>query len=329
MDANPFHLGEREAQALAGVQPPGASIRSFMPDQHRMFFAQLPLLLAGVADQAGWPVATALASPPGFVSSPDPCVLHIAAVPALADPATSGLWAGVPIGLLGIDLGTRRRNRANGTVTALGMDGITVSVLQSFGNCPQYIQTRDAKDAEEPARSASVECLAGLDRAAQAIVVGADTFFVASGSGGRGGEAGGMDVSHRGGRPGFVRVDGDVLTIPDFRGNRYFNTLGNLLLNPRVGLLFIDFTTGDLLQLQGCAEIVWDGEEVRSFVGAERLWRVRVTAGWRRRAVLPVRWTFRDYAPTTERTGAWNTAAGMGCEGGAIELLGNRRKAGT
>ena len=42
-----------------------------------------------------------------------------------------------------------------------------------------------------------------------------------------------MDISHRGGRPGFVRVDGDVLTIPDFRGNRYFNTLSNLLLEQR------------------------------------------------------------------------------------------------
>jgi len=320
MDADPFHVGEREAQVLAGVQPPGASIRSSMPDQHRIFFAQLPLLLAGLADKAGWPLATALAGPPGFTSSPDPGVLHIAALPDLADPAASGLQVGVPIGLLGIDLGTRRRNRANGIVTALGMDGVTVSVLQSFGNCPQYIQTRNTKDAGEPACPEAVECLAGLDRVAQAIVVSADTFFVASGSGGRGGEAGGMDVSHRGGRPGFVRVNGDVLTIPDFRGNRYFNTLGNLLLNPRVGLLFIDFTTGDLLQLQGRAEIVWDGEEVRSFTGAERLWRVRVTAGWRRRAVLPLRWTFRDYAPTTERTGAWNTVAAMECGSGAIEF---------
>ena len=308
MDTDPFHMGEHEAQALAGVQPPGASIRSVMPDQHRVFFAQLPLLLAGVADMEGWPVATALAGPPGFVSSPDPRVLHIATVPDPADPATSGLRAGVPIGLLGIDLGTRRRNRANGTITALDTGGITVGVLQSFGNCPQYIQTRDAEDAEEPARLAAVECLTGLDRVAQAMVAGADTFFVASGSGGREGKAGGMDVSHRGGRPGFVRVDGDALTIPDFRGNRYFNTLGNLLLDPRVGLLFIDFVTGDLLQLQGCAEVVWDGEEVRSFAGAERLWRVRVTAGWRRLAALPVRWTFRDYAPTTERTGVWGTA---------------------
>ncbi len=309
MDTDPFHLGEREAQALAGVQLPGAPIRSFMPDQHRVFFAQLPLLLTGIADKAGWPVATALAGLPGFVSSPDPRVLHIATVPDLADPATSGLRVGVPIGLLGIDLGTRRRNRANGTVTALDTDGITVGVLQSFGNCPQYIQTRDAKDAGEPARPAAVECLAGLNQAAQAMVAGADTFFVASGSGGRGGEAGGMDVSHRGGRPGFVRVDGDVLTTPDFRGNRYFNTLGNLLLDPRVGLLFMDFATGDLLQLQGRAEVVWDGDEVRSFAGAERLWRVRVTAGWRRRTALPVRWTFRDYATTTERTGVWNMAS--------------------
>ena len=68
---------------------------------------------------------------------------------------------------------------------------------------------------------------------------------------GRRGAAYGADISHRGGRPGFVRVDGDVLTIPDFRGNRYFNTLGNLIAEPRASLLFVDFETGDLLQLQG------------------------------------------------------------------------------
>lgn len=119
-------------------------------------------------------------------------------------------------------------------------------------------------------------------------------------------------MSHRGGRPGFVRVDGDVLTIPDFPGNRYFNTLGNLLLDPRAGLLFVDFASGDLLHLQGRAELDWDGGAESGFAGAERLWRVQVTAGWRCPGALGVRWAFRGYAPTTERTGQWNALDGGG-----------------
>ena len=80
-------------------------------------------------------------------------------------------------------------------------------------------------------------------------------------------------MSHRGGKPGFVGVTGDTLAIPDFRGNRFYNTLGNLLGDPRAGLLFIDFASGDILQLQGRATIDWHPEG-NGPAGAERLWRV-------------------------------------------------------
>lgn len=291
----------------AGVQLHGAPIRDWMPDQHRLFFAQLPILFAAVADEAGWPVATALAGAPGFVSSPDARTLRVFALPGQEDPAMAGLRAGALVGLLGIDLGTRRRNRANGTVLAVDGHGFTVGVRQSFGNCPQYIQAREVEGAEALTRAGAAEHLDGLDGQARALIAGADTFFVASGSGTDGGDTGGLDMSHRGGRPGFIRVDGDVLTIPDFRGNRYFNTLGNLLLDPRAGLLFVDFANGNLLHLQGRAELDWDGGAASGFAGAERLWRVRVTAGWRHPGALAMQWAFRGYAPTTERTGGWST----------------------
>ena len=296
---DPFHAGERLAQAYAGVQVLGAPIRDAMPEQHRAFFAQLPILFVAVADPSGWPIATALTGAPGFVASPTPQRLQVAAVPDELDPAS--LAEGGPIGLLGLDFATRRRNRANGVISGLGPDGFGVDVRQSFGNCPQYIQTRFIAP-EQPA-TVRLETLSHLDAAAHAAIGSADTFFVASGSGPHAGEAGGLDMAHRGGRPGFVRVDGDVLTIPDFRGNRYFNTLGNLMLDDRAGLLFADFATGDLLQLQGRAEILWRSDP--AFEGAERLWRLRVTAAWRRRAALPLRWTFGALSPQSERTGVW------------------------
>jgi hypothetical protein len=158
---------------------------------------------------------------------------------------------------------------------------------------------------QDEAASQSVESLSHLDGGARAAIAAADSFFVASRSRGGNGTAFGADISHRGGRPGFVRVDGDVLSIPDFRGNRYFNTLGNLIGEPRASLLFVDFESGDQLQLQGTACVDWGDTAVRGFAGAERLWRFHVLRGWRRHAATPLRWSFVDYSRTTLATGHW------------------------
>lgn len=297
MDTQPFHPGELEAQARAGVSSRGAGIRDFMPDQHRDFFALLPYLFAAGRDAGGWPIATVLAGEAGFVQSPTPTSLSIAAPPSPGDPANDALHAGAPVGLLGLDFQTRRRNRANGIIAAREDTGLSVTVSQSFGNCAKYIQTRD------PVRVvptlAPIESLSRLDPAAQGLIADADTLFIASASGL------GLDISHRGGRPGFVRIDGDVLTVPDFAGNNYFNTLGNLLLEPRAALLFVDFAKGDILQLQGETEIIWNGPELGLLEGAERLWRFRVARGWRQVGALPLRWSAADPAPTTLGTGLW------------------------
>ena len=311
MDGSPFNPDELAAQVLAGGGPRGSGIRDFMPEQHRHFFAQLPYLFLGTVDAAGWPLATLLTGHPGFVQSPDPATLHIAVLPDAGDPAAKALAADREIGILGIDLSTRRRNRANGRIQSIEAGGITVAVNQSFGNCPQYIQKRVvASSRAEPAEvvSTPVESFDHVDEAAQAAIERADTFFVASRSrAGRGADYG-ADISHRGGRPGFVRVDGDVLTIPDFRGNRYFNTLGNLVAEPRASLLFVDFETGDLLQLQGSAQVDWKAAAVEQIAGAERLWRFHVARGWRRKAASPLRWVFVEYARTTLQTGFALTA---------------------
>lgn len=216
-------------------------------------------------------------------------------------------------GLLGIDLSTRRRIRANGRIVEHDADGIRVAVAQSFGNCPQYIQLRSInaiRAGKVHAAAVPVESFDRLDDAARTAIAAADTFFVASRSRARDGAAYGADISHRGGRPGFMRVDdarsGNVLTIPDFRGNRYFNTLGNLTAEPRASLLFVDFQSGDLMQLQGAAEVDWDPAAAQQFPGAERLWRFHIARVWRRKAALPLRWSFSEYAPTALQTGLWS-----------------------
>jgi uncharacterized protein len=320
VDDWPFNPDELAAQALAGGGPRGSGgIRPFMPEQHRLFFAQLPYIFVAAIDTEGWPLATLLTGKPGFVQSPDASTLHIAALPDVSDPAAQALVPDRSVGVLGIDFSTRRRNRVNGRILSRDAHSIGVAVAQSFGNCPQYIQLRtlESETTIEPALPASVvvERFEHLDQAAKTAIAGADTFFVASRSRAGNGAAFGADISHRGGRPGFVRVDGNVLTIPDFRGNRYFNTLGNLIAEPRASLLFVEFETGDLLQLQGVAQVDWSGSTPQ-IAGAERLWRFHVTKGWRRRASLQLRWSFREYSPATRRTGIWPTVLERGDAGG-------------
>ena len=302
-----FHADELIAQAHAGHVLGGTpAIRPFMPEQHRLFFAGLPYLLIGTADAAGAPVATLLTGAPGFVQSPDATHLAIAAALDPTDPAVGSLVPGAEAGILGIDLATRRRNRANGRIVHRDRDGLAVAVDQSFGNCPQYIQRRAVEPV--PRRPGSTEILPALDTEAEALIDAADTLFVATRS--RDGlREGGADISHRGGRPGFVRRRGDVLTVPDFSGNRYFNTLGNLIGEPRAAVLFLDFASGDLLVLQGRTEIDWMG--AAGLLGAQRSWSVTITGGWRRRAVVPLRWSDPEPAPQLARTGIWAEAEGV------------------
>lgn len=311
---SPWHAGERTLQARYGVAERMESvgrrvIRDFMPEQHREFFARLPFVVLGSVDGDGRPWATLVEGSPGFAQSPDPRRLELAATEAPGDPAWAGLIEGAAVGLLGIELATRRRNRLNGRVRHRGPGGFTIEVEQSFGNCPQYIQRREpygAVDRLDPTSATAVERLATLDAAAIARITGADTFFVASHA-----DPGGdpsrrsVDVSHRGGRPGFVRVEGGRLTIPDFSGNLHFNTLGNLLASRRAGVVFVDFETGEVLQLSGRAEVVLDAPEIALFEGAERIWRLEVEAAVRRPAAVGMRLRLVEPSPQTLATGSW------------------------
>jgi len=309
-DGSPFHPGERALQERVGVRDKMEAVgrrvlRNFMPDQHREFFAMLPFLVLGTVDDAGWPVTSIVTGAPGFAGTPDATTLRIGARPLPGDAAAANLRPGRDIGILGIDFATRRRNRANGMVISIDDGGFDVRVIQSFGNCPKYIQERAWRVATADEQGpVQIEEGGALDAAGRAMIAGADTFFIASALGHSDALGFGVDASHRGGLPGFVHVEDErSLSVPDYSGNLYFNTLGNLLLNPRSGLLFIEFATGALLQVWAEAEIVWDGPEVASVAGAQRLVRLHV-ARWRHiKNALPLRWQFRGYSPFLERAG--------------------------
>ncbi|NIF30092.1 2Fe-2S iron-sulfur cluster binding domain-containing protein [Pantoea sp. Tr-811] len=307
---SPWHAGEKTLQEKVGVSERmevfgPKVIRDHMPDQHRQFYQQLPFIVAGAVDAQGKPWATLLEGAPGFVSSPDPRQLLIDTRLAGDDPATPGLAAGQAIGLLGIELHTRRRNRMNGRIHMARSGQLAVTVEQSFGNCPQYIQLRDYRRVDAPAQG-RIDAQA-LDEGTAQMIAQADTFFVASYIEHADGQRA-VDVSHRGGRPGFVRVEGNRLTIPDYAGNLHFNTLGNLLENPVAGLLFVDFSNGNLLQVSGRAEVILDSPLIQAFEGAERLWTLDIEQVVLRRAAVSLRWAFNEYAPTSLATGTWAEA---------------------
>ncbi|WP_273861584.1 2Fe-2S iron-sulfur cluster-binding protein [Pseudomonas sp. LA5] len=310
-----WHAGETFIQERLGVRERLEAlgprvIRPFMPEQHRQFFAQLPFVVLGSVDAAGDAWATILEGQPGFIASPTSTTLDIAARPASEDPAAPGLGADAAVGLLGIEWHTRRRNRMNGILSPTAQ-GLRVTVDQSFGNCPRYIQLRDLSFAHEPGAAPPTpgEQLASLDVAARALITSADTFFVASYADQQ--DQRRVDVSHRGGKPGFVRVDAEgLLTIPDFNGNLFFNTLGNVVANGRAGLLFADLERGDLLQLSGIAEVLFDSPEIAAFEGAERLWTFRPQRIVRRRGALAWRWQAQPggESDSSRLTGSWAEA---------------------
>ena len=275
----PFHDGELRAQALAGVAPFAAPIRNRMPDQHRAFFPLLPFLCVAVPDAAGWPLATLVQGPPGFAAAPDPARLSVAALPDADDPVRARLLPGAPVGLLGIDLATRRRNRLNGVVAAVGAGGFDVDVTQSFGNCPRYIHVRALVPTDRVPKPATAFG-ADLPPRVRDLLASATTLFVASASGaGVHHAAAGLDISHRGGPAGFARLEGDVLTVPDYPGNRYFNTLGNFLTEPRAALVLADVASGDVVQLQGVVEVDWTAHDLERVPPVERAWRFRIVRG--------------------------------------------------
>jgi len=299
-----FHAGERTMQARVGLAERMAeigpkAIRDFMPDQHREFFARLPFLVAAV-DVGGQPWATVLTGEPGFLDTSDARRLAVAALPAADDPAWPGFLGGARIGTLGIQFHTRRRNRLNGRIAGLGPRGFSVDVEQSFGNCPKYIQARLWYAREDGVAPGPAETRTVLSAADLELVRGADTLFVASRGAGDGASSG-LDASHRGGPPGFVRVEADGrLLLADYPGNNYFNTFGNLLAEPRCGLLFLDFDGGDALQLAGRAEVLERPQAYGHLPHVVRALAFHVEAAVRRPALLPWRWSFLEYAPQLE-----------------------------
>jgi predicted pyridoxine 5'-phosphate oxidase superfamily flavin-nucleotide-binding protein len=289
IDGPVFHTGEVAAQAQLGIhdkmQAIGASyIRPYFLEQHLDFYNQLPFIVVAACDENGLPWVTILTGEPGFISSTDDQHLQITSQLAQGDALEKSLLVGASVGLIGIEFATKRRNRANGKLSGIHNDGLSFKVSHSYGNCPKYITPKATPIAwnSKPKQPASVAHHQHLTPDMQRWITQADSLFIGSGNGQLTDNeqtqyVREMDASHRGGPAGFVKVMSDnELILPDYRGNNFFNTIGNILLDPQIGLLFIDFKSGSMLQMTGQARVEWSEPEQAQFAGAQRLIHIKI-----------------------------------------------------
>jgi predicted pyridoxine 5'-phosphate oxidase superfamily flavin-nucleotide-binding protein len=289
----PFHAGELEMQRRAGVvedaRRVAAIIASGLPAEAAPFLARQRLAVAATLEPGGRVWASLLTGPPGFLAPIGEDLLRIDARRIPGDPLLENLAARPELGLLAIDPARRQRMRLGGR-GMVSPDGVFLLVDRAYPNCSRFIQRR--RLVGEVSSDVAPTRIGGALTAAQQEWIGsADTLFVASAHPGApdapDAPDGGADASHRGGFPGFVRVlDERRLVFADYPGNAMFNTLGNLRMHPWVGLLFVDFAGGGVLQLSGRARIADD-----------RAVEVTIEEVRQTEAACPLRFDFVDYSP--------------------------------
>jgi predicted pyridoxine 5'-phosphate oxidase superfamily flavin-nucleotide-binding protein len=305
----PFHEGEIRAQKLAGeawaAEQNGQIIADEIPGGALAFIENQPFSVIGSSDPEGRLWASVLLGELGFMRAHDRRTVTVdlkRAFVSPSDPLWRNLETDPKVGALVIDLATRRRLRINGNLSKTGDDSLELFVAESFPNCPKFIQRRhfvfdadfSAERSSDNATGVGVKEDKRLNDEQRQAIERADTFFVTSAHAGRG-----LDASHRGGNAGFVKMlDEKTLRIPDYPGNGMFQTFGNLLTNPKAGLVFPDFEGKRLLQLSGTVAIEWNavGSELETG-GTGRFWDFHIERVLETPLPDGLRWEFLDASP--------------------------------
>jgi ferredoxin-NADP reductase/predicted pyridoxine 5'-phosphate oxidase superfamily flavin-nucleotide-binding protein len=302
-EQSPFHSGELTVQALANeadiAQRNGTVVSKHIIKGALSFIGQQSMTVVSSTDENNQIWTSVLFGEPGFIKAQDDQHILIDRKKIIQQP-NDPLWRNIEhnsqVGLVIIELSTRRRLRVNGNISLLSNGQYEVTVAQAYPNCPKYIQRR------QPNLSAGVLTYnapmpkfgSELTSEQLTLITDSDSFFVGSGVTDHH-----NDASYRGGDPGFVSiVNNRQLLIPDYKGNSMFNTLGNFESNEHTGLVFIDFESNKLLQLTGTAKVLWDQVDDANITGGtKRYWHFNVTR-WQETALPPaLNWTFFEYSP--------------------------------
>ena len=293
----PYHEGERAVQSRAGVrdaaQRVAEMVRPSLSENMQSFLSHQPLAVATTVDHESRVWISLLAGEPGFITAETANRVRVDAALASGDPLAEHQRESMQMGVLAIDPRNRSRLRVNGIAHPTDEGSFELNTREVYPNCPKYIQRRSLTHRDDrTTKQADVRWSRGLDDSHREWLRTADTFFIGSAH-----PDCGADASHRGGGPGFIQVEGDTLVFPDYPGNKMFCTLGNLTVNPSVGLLFVDFETGRTFQLTGKAKIIWDGKRVREHDRAERLIEITVSEAIEAPDGNPLRWELEERSP--------------------------------
>ena len=296
-----YHEGETAVQERAGVRDAAEGLRGMfkrqIPRGAARFLYDRRFIVLGFVDGEGRVWSGWLTGPRGFLIPRDDRTLLIASAPLMGDPLHEALTNETALGTLVINPALRQRMRFNG-VGRLTEDGVELRVHECFGNCPKFIQKRHVHEREASTERAGRFVAANeLSASQQEWIAAADTFYIASVHAGNG-----ADASHRGGMPGFTRVEADgTILFPDYDGNNMFLTLGNIQRDPRVGLLFGDFQGGGALRVSGRARLLWDDPRQASFPGARRLIEVTPERVIESTGEVGLAWELEEYSPFNPR----------------------------
>jgi predicted pyridoxine 5'-phosphate oxidase superfamily flavin-nucleotide-binding protein len=304
---DPYHSGERAIQEMTGERDKavlnGRYIAGALSPRASGFLEQQQLCALGWRSPAGKVWASVLAGRQGFARAEDSGATLTLRLDDEADilsasPPFAALKIGDPLGVLFLDPSKRRRLRINGRVADLHGQRLAITIDQAYPNCAKYIQQRTIAPTASDDRIGPREIEMGdaLTPALRSWIGTADTFLVASAH-----PDGAVDCSHRGGSPGFVRLHGDELRIPDYPGNSMFNTFGNFALNPGAGLTFLDFAASRQLKLTGHVSLDLNagkvGGDAQDSGGTGRWWTFKPTKWVVAPLNLPMRWDFVEASP--------------------------------
>ncbi|RKU49335.1 hypothetical protein DL546_009864 [Coniochaeta pulveracea] len=331
-----WHPGEVAVHKLlsapnSAYEKPGSK---GLPAPYAYRITASPIVALGTLDPGDRPWTTILGGERGFARPVARDTLAVASlVDRQHDPVVNALLGdsgegevvhpdgGKVISALSIDLENRDRVKISGRMAVgvtTGRDSVgelqmLVKVEETLGNCPKYMNKKVIRaHLPEPKLVSDTLPLPGeaLD-----LIGRADMFFLSSTYG----EA--MDTNHRGGPAGFVRVvrneDGDggvVLAYPEYSGNRLYETLGNLYLNPKLGLAIPDFETSNVLYVTGTAEILVGADAAALLPHTKLAIKISVSSAKFVRDGLPFRGTagqMSPYNPPVRRLTTELTSAGI------------------
>uniref|UniRef100_A0A7S4P8V7 Oxidoreductase FAD/NAD(P)-binding domain-containing protein n=1 Tax=Paramoeba aestuarina TaxID=180227 RepID=A0A7S4P8V7_9EUKA len=308
------HFGERHVQEQLGIaksMPPWI-VQPEMPQQHSDFYANLHYFSIATTDSKNRPWATILTSPKGFIKPLSSSILSISCIVASEDPfvraiveheeglgSSEGkklLFAG-----LGVDFTNRRRNKVAGVILQSKVKKLskgssklelTLFTNENMGNCPKYITVRTLQYAfQEPEKVEKREGTGKgkegieLDKRSLDIISKASTIFFATrhfDNNTAYENESDIGLNHRGGNPGFVRVDkrekDTFVMLPDFSGNRFYQSLGNVQSDGVAGIVFPDFSTGDMLHITGEATNIFNEEANSLMPRTTLITQIRITS---------------------------------------------------